>query len=54
MYKKVEKNNIALKVKQINEKNLKSYYEYENSIVKNSHLFLHDKEGKNKKYLTNE
>ena len=52
MYKKVEKNNIALKVKQINEKNLKSYYEYESSIVKNSQIFLSDKEGKNKNNLT--
>lgn len=46
MYKKVEKNNIALKVRQINDKHLKSYYEYESSIVKNSNLFLKDKNAK--------
>lgn len=46
LYKKVEKNNVALKVRQINEKNLKSYYEYESSIVRNQHVMLIGEEQK--------
>ena len=40
----MEKNNVALKVRQINEKNLKSYYEYENAIIKNAHYCMIEEE----------
>ncbi len=44
----MEKNNIALKVRQINDKNLKSYYEYETAIIKNAHYcMIEDEQRKN-------